>query len=111
LAGETHPEKAADSICLCENLEEDHPVGLYFGNLRTVVRRFGVGRKAHGGVAARHDQKVFKRSKPIDKDIVSYRFKGSGIKGSPSEGPFLSLAGLTLHRDGGLGLFLLQVQG
>lgn len=61
---------ASDAMHLYDNLERDFPMGLYFGNLREIVRGFETIRKLGGTVIPGHDPKVFDRFKPIGPDVV-----------------------------------------
>jgi len=70
---ETHDGRiviASDAMHLYENLDRDFPMGLYFGNLREIVRGYERIRSLGGTVLPGHDPKVFDRFKPIGNDVV-----------------------------------------
>lgn len=61
---------ANDSMHFYANLEKDHAMGLYFGNLRDVVKGFETIRKLNGIPIPGHDPKVMEQFKRIDAAVV-----------------------------------------
>lgn len=61
---------ASDAMHLYDNLERDFPMGLYFGNLREIVRGYEKIRKLGGLVLPGHDPKVFEKFEKISEDVV-----------------------------------------
>ena len=61
---------ASDAMHLYDNLERDFPMGLYFGNLREIVKGYETIRNLAGLVLPGHDPKVFDRFKSLGKDVV-----------------------------------------
>jgi glyoxylase-like metal-dependent hydrolase (beta-lactamase superfamily II) len=61
---------ANDSMHFYANLEKDHPMGLYFGNLRDIVKAFETIRALNGIPIPGHDPKVLEQFKKIDAEVV-----------------------------------------
>jgi glyoxylase-like metal-dependent hydrolase (beta-lactamase superfamily II) len=61
---------ANDSMHFYANLEKDHPMGLYFGNLRDIVKAYDTIRALNGIPIPGHDPKVLEQFKKIDAEIV-----------------------------------------
>jgi glyoxylase-like metal-dependent hydrolase (beta-lactamase superfamily II) len=61
---------ANDSMHFYANLEKDHPMGLYFGNLRDIVKAFETIRGLNGVVVPGHDPKVLDQFKRIQPEIA-----------------------------------------
>jgi glyoxylase-like metal-dependent hydrolase (beta-lactamase superfamily II) len=61
---------ANDSMHFYTNLEKDHPMGLYFGNLRDIVKAYETIRELNGIVVPGHDPKVLDNFKRIHPEIA-----------------------------------------
>lgn len=61
---------ASDSLHLYRNLEEDHPMGLCFGNMSDVLKAFETLRRLNGITVPGHDPKVMDRFKLVGKYAV-----------------------------------------
>lgn len=61
---------ANDSMHFYANLEKDHPMGLYFGNLRDIVKAYETIRQLKGVVIPGHDPKVLDQFKRIDAEVA-----------------------------------------
>jgi glyoxylase-like metal-dependent hydrolase (beta-lactamase superfamily II) len=61
---------ASDAMHFYDNLERDFPMGLYFGNLRDIVKGYETIRRLNGTIVPGHDPLVFERFKLIDPDIA-----------------------------------------
>jgi len=61
---------ASDAVHFYANLENDHPMGLYFGALRDLVKAFETIRQLNGIVVPGHDPEVMTHFKQIDKEVV-----------------------------------------
>jgi glyoxylase-like metal-dependent hydrolase (beta-lactamase superfamily II) len=61
---------ANDSMHFYANLEKDHAMGLYFGNMRDIVKAYETIRRLNGVPIPGHDPKVMDQFKRIDAEIV-----------------------------------------
>jgi glyoxylase-like metal-dependent hydrolase (beta-lactamase superfamily II) len=61
---------ASDSLHLYRNLEEDHPMGLCFGNLSDLLKAFDTLRRLNGITVPGHDPEVMARFKSVGKYAV-----------------------------------------
>ena len=61
---------ASDAVYYYSNLEKDHPIGMYTGSLRDVIKGLETIRQLNGVVVPGHEPKVMERFKSIDKEVV-----------------------------------------
>jgi len=61
---------ANDSMHFYANLEKDHAMGLYFGNMRDIVKAYETIRRLDGVPIPGHDPKVMDQFKRIDAEVV-----------------------------------------